>query len=210
MLDRRIACPRQPSGCAYTVMLPLIDGKELRPAQAAVALELVSEMDFLRLKALARWYARGLPPDVDWDDLLQEAFTRVLVGARVKPDGLEMVPFIAGIIRSLRSDHLRRAYGCGSAEPMRIDVVTEPARELALWDPASDPERALVAQQELDQIRRLFADDPLALTIIKGLGDGLTAEQIRAAGRISKLDYDSARKRMRRCLLREGLTCGIK
>lgn len=191
-------------------MLPLVDGKELRPAQAAVALELVSEMDFLRLKAVARLYARGLPPAVDWDDLLQEAFTRVLIGTRVKPDGLDMVSFIAGIIRSLRSEHLRRAFGGGGAGTMHIDTAIEPGHDLALLDPAPDPERALVAQQELDQIRRLFADDPLALAIIKGLGDGLTAEQIRATGNTSKVDYDSARKRMRRCLLREGLTCGIK
>jgi DNA-directed RNA polymerase specialized sigma24 family protein len=191
-------------------MLPLFDGKELRPAQAAVALKLVSEMDFLRLKAVARLYARGLPPDVDWDDLLQEAFTRVLVGTRIKPDGLEMVPFIAGIIRSLRSEHIRRAAGAGSAAAMSIDAASKPGHDLVLPDPAADLERALVAEQELDRIGRLFADDPLALAIIKGLGDGLTAEQIRAAGAISKVDYDSARKRMRRCLLREGLTCGIK
>lgn len=56
-----------------------------------------------------------------------------------------------------------------------------------------------------DHIRRvrrgMKRDDPLWL-------GGLTAEQIRAHFRISRTDYDSARKRMRRCLLREGLTCG--
>ena len=50
----------------------------------------------------------------------------------------------------------------------------------------------------------------MALLIIAGLGDGLSAEQIRTAAAISKLDYDSARKRMRRSLIREGLTCVIK
>lgn len=91
-------------------MLSLIDTKQLRPAQTALALSLVSEMDFLRLKAIARLYARGLPPDAGWDDLLQEAFTRVLVGARVKPNEIAMLPFIAGIIRSLRRSVLIDAY----------------------------------------------------------------------------------------------------
>jgi hypothetical protein len=188
-------------------MLSLIDTRELRPAQTALALNQVSEMDFLRLKAIARLYARGLPPDVDWDDLLQEAFTRVFVGARVKPAGIAMVPFIAGTIRSLRSAHLRRAFGSGRADAVQIDDNAEPGHDLDLVDPAPGPERSLIARQELDGIRRLFADDPLALKIIKGLGDGMTAEQVRAAGNISQVDYDSARKRMRRCLLREGLTC---
>ncbi len=191
-------------------MLSLIDTKELSPAQTALALNLVSEMDFLRLKAVARLYARGLPPDVDWDDLLQEAFTRVFVGTRVKPDGIAMVPFVAGVIRSLRSAHLRRAFGSAGADAVQIDDATQPRHSLELADPAPGPERSLIARQELDAIRSLFADDPLPLKIIKGLGEGMTAEQIRAAGNISKVDYDSARKRMRRCLLREGLTCAPK
>jgi len=61
-------------------------------------------MDFLRLKSIARWHARGLPPDVTWDDLLQEAVTRVLVGSRRQPEGLTMVAFLAGVMRSLRTN----------------------------------------------------------------------------------------------------------
>lgn len=58
---------------------------------------------------------------------------------------------------------------------------------------------------ELDFLR--FADDRIALQIIAGLGRGLTPEQICDVLCLSKTDYDSARKRMRRRLLREGLTC---
>jgi RNA polymerase sigma-70 factor (ECF subfamily) len=68
----------------------------------------------------------------------------------------------------------------------------------------------LSARQELTAIERLFADDPAALKIIAGLGLGLSAEQIRIATGIPKTDYDSARRRMRRTLLREGLTCEPK
>jgi RNA polymerase sigma-70 factor (ECF subfamily) len=57
---------------------PLVDTRVLRPAETALALDLISEVDLLRLKTIARLYARGLPPDVTWDDLLQEAFTRVI------------------------------------------------------------------------------------------------------------------------------------
>ncbi len=191
-------------------MIPLIDTKQLRPAQTALALRLISEMDFLRLKSVARLYARGLPPDVGWDDLLQEAFTRVLVGTRVKPDGVDMLPFISGILRSLRSDHLRRTLGRGTTNAVQIEDAIETGRALTLLDPAPGPERSLIAQQELDVIKHLFADDSIALEIINALGEGMTPEQIRAARNISKTDYDSARKRMRRCLLREGLTCAPK
>lgn len=188
---------------------PLADHQVLAPTQTALALKLVTEMDLLRLKAIARLHARGLPPDISWDDLLQEAITRVLTGQRPKPAGVAMVAFLGGVMRSLRTDHIRRARrGLLRDEPHRLSPESRDPSALDVLDPAADPERALIAADELDKIRQLFADDWLVLQIIDGLAEGLTAEQIRARHRIARTDYDSARKRMRRCLLREGLTCG--
>lgn len=188
-------------------MRPLVDTRILRPTESALALKLVSEMDLLRLKTLARLHARGLPPDVSWEDLLQEALTRVLTGARRIPEAVAPVAFIAGIMRSLRSEHWKRF---GTARRRR-DAASEPrsyrTREAALRDSAPDPERSLIAAEELRAIERLFADDPVVLGIIDALGEGLAAEQIRARLSLTGTEYDSARKRLRRCLLREGLTC---
>jgi DNA-directed RNA polymerase specialized sigma24 family protein len=190
-------------------MHSLADHRILRPTQTALALKLVSEMDLLRLKAIARLHARGLPPDVGWEDLLQEAITRVLTGARRTPKGVPVVAFLAGIMRSLKSEHWRRSRDrersrAGAAR----DPRGSPKREAALREAAPDPERSLIAMEELKAIERLFADDPVVLGIIDALGEGLTPEQIRARLALSQTDYDSARKRLRRCLLREGLTCG--
>jgi DNA-directed RNA polymerase specialized sigma24 family protein len=187
---------------------PLVDKRVLRPAQTALALELVSRMDLLRLKSIARLYARGLPPEITWEDLFQEALTRVLVGSRRHPEGVTIVAFLAGVLRSLRADYCRRAVSRN--DTLRIDAESDEALGLVLSDPTPGPDRALDARQELATIKRLFADDPTALQIIEGLGQGLCAEQIRLATRLSKTDYDSARKRMRRALLREGLTCEPK
>jgi DNA-directed RNA polymerase specialized sigma24 family protein len=186
----------------------LSNTRTLRPTETVLALKLVSEMDLLRLKTIARLHARGLPPDVGWEDLLQEAVTRVLTGARRAPAAVPMVAFLAGIMRSLKSEHWRRF---GSRARRREDAAHDPqslpTRETTLRDAAPDPERSFIAIEQLEAITRLFADDPVVLGIIDGLGEGLTAEQIRARLALSKTDYDSARKRMRRCLLREGLTC---
>jgi hypothetical protein len=76
-----------------------------------------------------------------------------------------------------------------------------------LRDPAADLEHALIAGEQLAAIEQLFACDSVALRILAGLAEGHSAAQIRAALKISKTEYDSARKRMRRALLREGLTC---
>jgi RNA polymerase sigma-70 factor (ECF subfamily) len=190
---------------------PLVDTKVLRPAQIALALKLITRLDFLRLKTIARLHARGLPPDVDWDDLLQEAFTRVIAGSRQLPDNVTMIAFLAGIMRSLKSDHWRRVQAGGAAaHSLRIDEHSDRSQALDAADPQADLERAVMARQELTAIESLFADDPWALKIIKGLGEGLSADQIRRAAGISKTEYDSTRRRMRRTLIREGLTCDPK
>jgi RNA polymerase sigma-70 factor (ECF subfamily) len=184
----------------------------LSPADQALALQLVTEMDLLRLKAIARLHARGLPPDVGWDDLLQEAITRVLVGSRKVPQDVPVVAFIAGIMRSLRTEHWRRhSRGFGHERVLLDHTSIEPERDIVeVLDPMPTPERALAAEQEIAAIAKLFADDPVALRILACLAEGMSAEQIRVATGLSKTDYDSARKRMRRALLREGLTCEPK
>jgi DNA-directed RNA polymerase specialized sigma24 family protein len=189
----------------------LVDKRILSPAQAALALDLVSPMDLLRLKAIARVYARGLPPEVTWEDLLQEALTRIIVGSRRRPEGITTVAFVAGILRSLRAERWRRAARESAGnDALRIDHERDDSLALALTDPAPGPERTLSARQELIAIRELFADDPTASRIISGLAEGLSAEQIRRSTGLTKTDYDSARRRIRRTLLREGLTCERK
>lgn len=67
------------------------------------------------------------------------------------------------------------------------------------------PERALSAQQELARVWQLFADDVEILGILEGLAQGLGPEQIREHLGLTTTAYDTARRRMRRTLLREGL-----
>ena len=187
-----------------------VDKRVLSPSQTVLAHGMASEIELLRLKTVARVYARGLPPDVAWDDLLQEALTRIISGARRQPEGVPMVAFVAGIMRSLKAEHWRRVKRTGGHEALRVDRIGNASREVDLHDPAPGPERSLSAQQELAAIERLFADDLVVLKVIAALGQGLSAEQISIALGISKIDYESARRRMRRTLLREGLTCETK
>jgi RNA polymerase sigma-70 factor (ECF subfamily) len=169
------------------------------PIQRALAVALVSEADFLRLQAIAKLYARGLN-DVSWRDLLNEAIARVLEGKRQAPDGVAMVAFLAGVMRSLRADHHRR---------MRLERACLPAVDaqaaLAAVDPAPDPEHRLAIAQQLAAIDRLFAKDRQALQVINGLTNGASPKEIQKLYGLSETEYESTRKRIRRALLREGL-----
>lgn len=179
------------------------------PAAHALALKLVTPMDLLRLKSIARLHARGLPPEAGWTDLLQEAFARVLDGSRKSPEGVPMVAFLAGVMRSIRAEYFRRARRAAARLPQmlaQLDLTGDPDSEAG--DATPDPERSLSTMQELAEIERLFSDDPRAQQIIEGLFEGWSPEQIRARFDMSKTEYDSTRRRMRRALLREGLRMG--
>jgi DNA-directed RNA polymerase specialized sigma24 family protein len=176
------------------------------PAEQALVLQLVTETDLLRLKAIARLHARGLPADVSWSDLLQEAFARVLDGSRHHPEGLPMLPFLAGVMRSIKAELCRRARTEALHLPKLLaDLERGAAGSGEPFDPAFTVERGFAAMQELAVIYRLFAADPQACQVIAGLADERSPEEICQACGMSKTDYDSTRRRMRRVLLREGL-----
>ena len=164
------------------------------PRDIGAALAALSEGDLLRLRAIARLRARSLPGGVSWSDLLHEAVVRALAGTRPWPHGVPLLAFLAGVMRSLCDEQWRRR--------RRQDGL--PAPEDA--SPVDDPERVYAAAEALAAIHRLFATDIPATRVITGLLDGMTADEIRRHYGLSTVEYDTARRRIRRTLLRHGLT----
>jgi DNA-directed RNA polymerase specialized sigma24 family protein len=178
---------------------------DYRTVDAARAIQALSETDLVRLAALARLWSRGLPDGLGWADVLNEAIVRVLDGSRPWPPGVPLLAFLSGVMRSICDDHWRRA----RREALRRhgDLADLDA---SVGDGSPDPERTLAAAQALAQVNRLFAGDPQALKIIAGLAEGLTASDICRLYGMGERDYDTARKRMRRTLLRCGLTWAVR
>lgn len=175
--------------------------QDLLPASRDLALEVagLADADLLRLGALARLRARGLP-GLEGADLLNEAVLRLLDGSRTRPPDVPLVAVLAMTMRGVAHDHRRRLR---RERPVLVpstgdgDVATLPDPS-----PGVDPERATAAAQALADIDRLFARDAVALQVIAGLGDGLTPAEIRRRYGLSATAYDTARRRMRRALLR--------
>jgi RNA polymerase sigma-70 factor (ECF subfamily) len=171
-------------------------GRPAAPTRRDVgaALAALSEEDLLRLRAIARLRSRSLPPvATSWSDLLHEAVLRALTGARPWPPRVPLLAFLAGVMRSLcdeewrrhrRQDHLPALHDSGGAD---------------------DPERACAAAEALAAIQRLFASDAAALKVITGLMSGMAAEDIRRHYGLTAVEYDTARRRIRRSMLRHGL-----
>lgn len=171
------------------------------PTLVSRALAGLSDADLLRLQALARLRARSLPPGVSWSDLLHEAIVRALDGSRQWPPHLPLLAFLSGVMRSLCDEMWRRR-----GREAELIVSGDEGAWVQAACPAPDAERVLAAAEAVSAIHRLFADDAIVLRIVSGLAAGLTAEEIRAMHDLSPVAYDSARRRMRRALLRIGLS----
>ena len=171
------------------------------PTSVSQALARLSEADLLRLQALARLRARSLPRSISWSDLLHEAIVRALDGSRQWPAGVPFLAFLSGVMRSLCNEMRRRQ---GREAELILSGDETGRREAACLGP--DQERVFAAAEAVSAIHRLFAGDKVALRIIAGLAEGLSPEEIRAMHDFSPVEYDSARRRMRRALLRAGLS----
>jgi RNA polymerase sigma-70 factor (ECF subfamily) len=179
----------------------LIVTVESTTGEVARAIHALSDADLVRLGALARLWARGLPGHLGWSDVLHEAIARALDGSRHWPAGVPILAFLSGVMRSICVDHWRREQR-ESLLLVRDGVATD---TYAAGDDARDPERMLATTQRLAAINRLFAGDAPALKVIAGLAEGLDADEICRRYAMSEREYDTTRKRMRRALLRRGL-----
>ena len=171
------------------------------PRDVGEALNALSDEDLLRLRALARLRARGLPSGVTWSDLLHEAVLRALEGTRRWPPGVPLLAFLAGIMRSLCDEQWRRRRREGPLQSTDETAV----ETMAGVSSDSDPERVYAASEALAAVDRLFASDVQALKVITGLTNGLAAEEIQRHYCLTSVEYDTTRRRMRRALLRHGL-----
>ncbi len=159
----------------------------------------LGDADLLRLRALARLRARGLP-GLDGMDVLHEAMLRLLDGSRSRPPDIPLAVVLATAMRGVAHDHWRKVR---RERPVLVPLADDTAARRPDLSPSADPERVTAAVQALAEIDRLFAGDAIALQIIAGLAEGLAPEEIRRCYAIGGTAYDSARRRMRRTLLRQ-------
>lgn len=172
--------------------------------QIEEALAGLSNADLLRLKRVAQLRAHGLP-QMNWEDLLQEAIARALAGSRGWPAGVPFLAFMLQTMRSIANEAWLSARRSGIAleSDFESGEVNSDAREFRLEELAADevnPEREAMARDALRCIEVFFAEDSDATAVLKGLAQGLSPEETQVQGRMTPLRYEAAQKRIRRKL----------
>jgi RNA polymerase sigma-70 factor (ECF subfamily) len=155
------------------------------PEEAAAALEKLGQADRIRLRSLARNRLYG--QNSDWEDLLQEALTRILEGTRKWPRDVPLIAFIAGVMRSLAGEYRKQQRQARSEAETTPLVSTNPG-----------PDNEAEARAEIKAIESHFGDDDDALAVVMARFEGYSPEEIQAMFNLTETRYDSTLKRIRR------------
>ena len=122
------------------------DGTALSPAEVFAAIKALTDHDRTALAKVARLYAPKTP--YGHEDLLQEAFHRVLAGDRTWPRGVPALLLLAGVMRSIAWQWRRRDFASG--EPAATSSTDAPQEWALLFD----------------EVIRSFDDDPVARAVL--------------------------------------------
>lgn len=153
---------------------------------------------WVRLRKIAAIYGRTRR--LDDEDLLQEAFARALDGSRKCPVNVDIVKFLAEVMRSLASDSAK-----ARARHPELRALPLAGETGLLFDP---PDSRPNAEQELDgaqeiarvkaAVLELFDDDLVAQTVAEGMMEGMEGSELRATTDLSTTGFASKRRLIRR------------
>jgi hypothetical protein len=151
------------------------------PAEVSQAIRYLSTEQKTLLVKIAKAYV--WKTSYGYEDLIQEAFARVLEGKRVWPRNLPIVVFLRGVMRSIASDW----------PPERHDEAVQ-VEEIGYVN------HAAAARIDAQKMLALFADDPIAQKIFVAMLEGAKGEELRAVSGLAQKDYETKRTKMRRRL----------
>jgi DNA-directed RNA polymerase specialized sigma24 family protein len=150
---------------------------------------------WVRLRKIARLYSRS-----NDGELLQEAFARALDGSRKCPVHVDIVKFLAEVMRSLASDSVKTHSRHPELRPLPLSDETG-----LVFDPPDcrlNAEQEREAVQEIDRIKaavlKLFDDDLVAQILAEGMMEGMEGEELRATTDLSGTGFASKRRLVRR------------
>ena len=148
-------------------------------AEILAAVQSLTVSNKTALIRVARAYARKT--GYGHEDLIQEAYMRVLDGKRGWPKNVAAVPFLCGVMRSIAWDWRAEDYD----ENADVELI-------------GYEDRTAAARIDMQKIIDMFNDDPIAQTIIIGMMEGARGEELRNVSGLAQTEYESKRTKIRR------------
>ncbi len=133
-------------------------------------------------------------------DLLREAMALCLSGERRwNRSKVGFFNFLVGIMRSVSSHWKEKESQLGIVSEKDVPLSFGLHSPLeSTHSEAPSQERLLAAHQLVNQIRAAFAGDPEVLNVMKGFEEGLKGPEVQAEFGMTRLEFESAVRRLRR------------
>jgi DNA-directed RNA polymerase specialized sigma24 family protein len=157
------------------------------PNEALKAIQSLTASEKAALLKIAKAYARSRKTKYDHEDLLQEAIVRVLEGRRKWPTGVPFMAFMCGAMRGIAWDWRSEVHDGDPDETARPE------------------ESSAIARIDAQKLVALFADDPLAQELVVGMMEGARGEELWESSGLTKTEYESKRRKIRRRIERQWL-----
>jgi hypothetical protein len=173
------------------------------------AIEALTPAQLLKLKKFAAWRVRGLGRATlgrDADVLLQDAFLSTLLGSENTGEGRrwnKAVDFVKHMTEAMRSisDHWKTQFDADEPHlESEVIAINDEGEEYSPLEAVSSqqpqPDRVLLAKEEVRQIFNLFESDDDAILVLEGWVDGMTGPDMMDLG-FTKERFEATVKRIR-------------
>ena len=161
------------------------------------AAEALTRVDLKRLWAVSRVIIGGYHVDRagrDYDDLVSEAFLRTLDGSRRWKRGVGFLHHLAEVMRSVACDW--KLQESRAALWSRSESAMSAAANVP--NPGPSAESVAETRDELQHLIGAFSDDAPARAVIEGWAVGYKSPEIMERHGMSKKEFQTAVRRVRR------------
>ncbi|MBL8517570.1 MAG: hypothetical protein SF172_04420 [Burkholderiales bacterium] len=166
------------------------------------ALDRLTDAQLHQLDRIARFQVFCYP-QLSGEDLLSEAWVRILSGKRNWPRGVAFMAFVYGVLRSIaddwRDEEDARLESPTADLPADFSGDTPDIANLAVAG-NTDPERALQVARFLNTVQDEFVQTDDDLSFLLGTMEGRTALETQTQYQLTPQAFDAARKRWERWL----------
>jgi len=166
----------------------------LNQTEVADALAKLSPADFKRIKYMAQAYAHGLA-SLSHEDLMQEAYSKLLSEDRVFPADHRPVTVIINVMHSISSNCRDREisgavnhYAQSSTISQSIDDEDSEGESMVMAVEEITPEKSLEDKQDFSAIEAMLNDDSELLEVATAW-----ALEVRGSAAAAYLGWDMAR-----------------
>lgn len=173
--------------------------------EVAAAIRNLTDADYEKLMLIARhWYRQrygALETRIKPEEILSEAIRRTLdCDRKWRKRKVSIVKHLDRVMESLSSHILEKRMTEVRGRKTLKSQIERARQERPYLD--SGVENELIARQQLEMIGTLFADDEIALQVLRGRAQEKTAAEMRAELGLSETEYASVTKRILRKFVR--------